>query len=152
MHLAKLSTPIAIFVSALAVVAMAACSRTQGSPRTQAAVQGRAVYQMYCQTCHEGTNLELIKQPPTLAGLFRNSKLPSGAPATDAEVRKTILGAGESCLRSKTSSTKKRWTTCWRISIPFDGTGVSEEYWQRALAFLTRLGARLTFRSGDRFV
>jgi mono/diheme cytochrome c family protein len=91
-HLAKLSTPIAIFVSALAVLAMAACSRTQGSARTQAAVQGRAVYQLYCQTCHEGTNLELIKQPPRLEGLFRNSKLPSGAPATDAEVRKTILG------------------------------------------------------------
>jgi mono/diheme cytochrome c family protein len=89
---AKFPSPIAIFLSAVALMATAACSRTQSSTRTQAAVHGRAVYQLYCQTCHEGTNLELIKQPPRLAGLFRNTKLPSGAPATDAEVRKTILG------------------------------------------------------------
>jgi hypothetical protein len=32
------------------------------------------------------------KQPPLLDGIFQRPSLPSGAPATDAQVRSTILG------------------------------------------------------------
>jgi len=32
------------------------------------------------------------KQPPLLYGIFQRPSLPSGAPATDAQVRSTILG------------------------------------------------------------
>ena len=32
------------------------------------------------------------KQPPLLNGIFQRPFLPSGAPATDAQVRSTILG------------------------------------------------------------
>jgi mono/diheme cytochrome c family protein len=92
MHLARLSASATIFLATLGLMATAACSRRQSSDRTQATAQGRAVYLLHCQACHEGTNLQLVKQPPKLVGLFRHSPLPSGAPATDDEVRKTILG------------------------------------------------------------
>jgi hypothetical protein len=32
----------------------------------------------------------MVKQPPKLKGLFGRDKLPSGAPATDEQVRRTI--------------------------------------------------------------
>jgi mono/diheme cytochrome c family protein len=35
--------------------------------------------------------LDLKKQPPKLEGLFQSKTLPSGAPATDEQVRKTII-------------------------------------------------------------
>jgi hypothetical protein len=42
-----------------------------------------------------GSDPDLKKQPPKLEGLFQSKTLPSGAPATDEEVRKaTILGIG----------------------------------------------------------
>lgn len=41
--------------------------------------------------CHDATNLHLIKVPPRLDGMFHKSALPSGAPATDGEVRNVIL-------------------------------------------------------------
>jgi mono/diheme cytochrome c family protein len=36
-------------------------------------------------------NPDLKKQPPKLEGLFHSKTLPSGAPATDEQVRKTII-------------------------------------------------------------
>ena len=52
---------------------------------------GAAVYQQNCSACHDADNLELAKKPPKLAGLFQEKTLPSGQPATDEQVRKTIL-------------------------------------------------------------
>ena len=57
----------------------------------QDARQGRVLFAMHCEACHEGEHPELHKQPPKLVGLFQKQTLPSGAPATDAEVRKTII-------------------------------------------------------------
>jgi len=46
---------------------------------------------MHCGGCHNGKKLMVAKQPPLLNGIFQRPFLPSGAPATDAQVRSTIL-------------------------------------------------------------
>ena len=52
---------------------------------------GQHLYEVRCAHCHRDNDLALKKVPPDLHGLFRNSKLPSGAPATDAEVTRAVL-------------------------------------------------------------
>jgi mono/diheme cytochrome c family protein len=54
-------------------------------------MQGRALFELHCAPCHQDSHLDLRKQPPKLEGLFQSKSLPSGAPATDAQVRKTII-------------------------------------------------------------
>ncbi|HUJ81912.1 MAG TPA: cytochrome c [Candidatus Acidoferrales bacterium] len=83
--------PTANFFFALALFGTSGCSRAGSPDRVQAISHGEALYQMNCKACHEGKNLELVKQPPQLAGLFQRSRLPSGAPATDEVVGKTIM-------------------------------------------------------------
>jgi mono/diheme cytochrome c family protein len=61
------------------------------SNRSQAEQRGQELFQHHCTACHEASNLELKKQPPRLEGLFQSKTLPSGAPATDEQVRKTII-------------------------------------------------------------
>jgi len=71
---------------------MAACSRTQpGGITSRAASDGESLYQDHCAECHEQAQPDLLKQPPNLHGIFSGKTLPSGAPATDTEVRKTII-------------------------------------------------------------
>jgi mono/diheme cytochrome c family protein len=53
--------------------------------------EGKHLYEVRCAHCHEENDLALKKIPPDLHGVFRRSKLPSGAPATDAEVRRVVL-------------------------------------------------------------
>jgi mono/diheme cytochrome c family protein len=55
-----------------------------------AASRGQAVYERNCKPCHEDMTLELRTKPPNLNGLFTKKALPSGAPATDEQVRRTI--------------------------------------------------------------
>ena len=52
---------------------------------------GSALYQQNCSACHDANDLQLVKKPPRLIGLFQKPALPSGAPATDQQVKKTIL-------------------------------------------------------------
>jgi mono/diheme cytochrome c family protein len=52
---------------------------------------GQHLYEVRCAHCHRDNDLALKKVPPDLHALFRSSKLPSGAPATDAEVAHVIL-------------------------------------------------------------
>jgi len=82
-------------VAALAAVLMAACSQKTAptsEPAAVSAVQtGHAIYEMRCATCHDATDLALLKQPPKLTGLFSRKTLPSGAPATDEQVKATIV-------------------------------------------------------------
>ena len=68
-----------------------ACSRPGGSYLSEDEMQGRALFEDQCAPCHQGAHPELRKQPPKLEGLFKSKSLPSGAPATDARVRKTII-------------------------------------------------------------
>lgn len=58
---------------------------------TSDTTQGQALFLLHCADCHEGAHPDLHKQPPRLEGLFQSKTLPSGAPATDAQVRKTII-------------------------------------------------------------
>ena len=52
---------------------------------------GRSLFILNCSPCHEDTNLQLKVQPPRLTGVFTKKMLPSGEPATDDQVRKTII-------------------------------------------------------------
>ena len=59
--------------------------------RSRAEQRGRELFELHCAACHEASNLDLKKQPPKLEGLFQSKMLPSGAPATDEQVRTTIV-------------------------------------------------------------
>jgi mono/diheme cytochrome c family protein len=68
-------------------------------PLTKQQLQGMALYQGRCAHCHEDNDLALKKVPPDLHGTFRHDKLPSGAPATDAEVQRVVI-AGKGLMPS----------------------------------------------------
>ncbi|HTZ84423.1 MAG TPA: cytochrome c [Candidatus Acidoferrales bacterium] len=53
--------------------------------------RGQDLFDLHCALCHEMPTPDLKKQPPKLEGLFKKATLPSGAPATDQQVRKTII-------------------------------------------------------------
>lgn len=53
--------------------------------------EGKHFYAVRCAHCHEDNDLALKKAPPNLHGVFGRQSLPSGLPATDAEVRHNIL-------------------------------------------------------------
>jgi mono/diheme cytochrome c family protein len=59
---------------------------------TQQEMQGKQLYGSYCTECHDANDIPLPTKPPKLVGLFHKPTLPSGAPATDEQVRKTIMG------------------------------------------------------------
>jgi mono/diheme cytochrome c family protein len=62
------------------------------APRlTSQEAEGKHFYLGRCAHCHEENDLNLKKVPPDMHSIFRKSKLPSGAPATDAEVRTVVL-------------------------------------------------------------
>jgi mono/diheme cytochrome c family protein len=52
-----------------------------------------------CAHCHEDNDLNLKKVPPDLHGVFKHSRLPSGALSTDAEVARVVL-AGKGLMPS----------------------------------------------------
>lgn len=52
---------------------------------------GKHLYDVRCAHCHEDNDLALKKVPPDLHGVFKHEKLPSGLPATDAQVRLNVL-------------------------------------------------------------
>jgi mono/diheme cytochrome c family protein len=62
------------------------------APRlTPQQVEGMHLYAGRCAHCHEENDLNLKKLPPDLHGVFKHAVFPSGAPATDAEVRSLVL-------------------------------------------------------------
>ena len=78
----------------LAAFGIAGCSKNAQSnvgPGAALQMHGKAVYQIQCAMCHDASDLHLIKNPPRLDGMFHKSALPSGAPATDTEVRNVIF-------------------------------------------------------------
>jgi mono/diheme cytochrome c family protein len=62
--------------------------------------EGKHLFQLSCCGCHGGKISNVAKVPPNLAGLFSRRSLPSGAPATDAQVRATILGGRANIMPS----------------------------------------------------
>jgi mono/diheme cytochrome c family protein len=78
--------------AALAAAAAASMVGCRSAPSlTPQQAEGKRVYDAGCAHCHEENDLHLKKAPPNLHGLFDQSALPDGAPATDAEVEHLIL-------------------------------------------------------------
>ncbi len=84
-------------VGFLAAFLLLGCDKKQqpgGHAREQlnsAELEGAWLYENNCAECHETAHPDLHKQPPNLHGLFRRGVLPSGTPATEAQLRQTIL-------------------------------------------------------------
>jgi mono/diheme cytochrome c family protein len=69
--------------------ALAGCHRTPAL--TDQELAGKHLYTERCAHCHEYNDLALKKVPPDLHGVFNRATLPSGAPATDLQVERTVL-------------------------------------------------------------
>lgn len=80
-----------LILCALSMAWLTDCSHHGEKDGGEDAMRGRELFAIHCAPCHQATGLELHQQPPKLEGLFRSKTLPSGAPATDAQVRKTII-------------------------------------------------------------
>jgi mono/diheme cytochrome c family protein len=80
-----------------ACIGLAGCHSTP--PLTPQEAEGKHLYQVRCAHCHEENDLALKKMPPDLHGVFRKPNLPSGAPASDAEVQRVVL-AGKAMMPS----------------------------------------------------
>jgi mono/diheme cytochrome c family protein len=70
---------------------LSGCTQNSASGLSNEAKHGEYLFELHCADCHESAHPELRKLPPKLEGLFRVNTLPSGAPATDDQVRKTII-------------------------------------------------------------
>jgi len=73
----------------VAVLTLAGCHTQLALTPEQAA--GKHLYEIRCAHCHRDNDLGLKKAPPDLHGLFSRGTLPSGAPATDAQVQQSVL-------------------------------------------------------------
>ncbi len=85
---------VVLLIAGLSIpLTLIACTeRAPGSPEGGNAQNlGGELYLEHCAECHEMQHPELHKQPPRLHGLFSRKTLPDGAPATDEQVRKTIV-------------------------------------------------------------
>ena len=80
---------IRLMIFAGGTLCLSSCHRLPKLTPEQAA--GKHLYQGRCAHCHEDNDLALKKVPPNLHGVFNQFKLPSGAPATDAQVRQVVL-------------------------------------------------------------
>src|ERR1700739_4909755 len=76
-------------ISLCSSIAMAGCHATPSLTPQQA--EGKHLYDVRCAHCHEENDLALKKVPPNLHAVFQGATLPSGAPATVAEVRRVVL-------------------------------------------------------------
>ena len=79
----------ALFASGFASIGLTACHNAPALTPQQE--EGKRLYSGRCAHCHEENDLALKKVPPDLHGMFNRTMLPSGAPATDAEVRRVVL-------------------------------------------------------------
>jgi mono/diheme cytochrome c family protein len=76
-------------VLTLSLVLLPGCHRTP--PLTDQQLAGKELYETRCAHCHRDNDLQLKKVPPDLHHIFESGKLPSGAPATDLQIERTIL-------------------------------------------------------------
>ena len=86
-----------LLLTAGIALSFTACRSPQ--PLTPQQAEGKHLYEGRCAHCHRDNDLALKKVPPDLHGVFNSGKLPSGAPATDAEVRHVVL-AGKGMMPS----------------------------------------------------
>ena len=81
----------AVFGLALSIAEVVVLGCHEAPKLTGHEMEGKHLYQGRCAHCHEDNDLALKKAPPDLHGVFKGSTLPSGAAATDAEVRRVVL-------------------------------------------------------------
>jgi mono/diheme cytochrome c family protein len=86
-----------LLLSAGITFTFAGCHSSQ--PLTHQQAEGKHLYEGRCAHCHRDNDLALKKVPPDLNGVFNKTTLPSGAPATDAEVQRVVL-AGKGMMPS----------------------------------------------------
>jgi mono/diheme cytochrome c family protein len=84
-------------ISLSSVMLITGCRST--TPLTDQEAAGKHLYEVRCAHCHEDNDLELKTVPPNLHAVFNRATLPSGAPATDADVKRVIL-AGKGMMPS----------------------------------------------------
>jgi mono/diheme cytochrome c family protein len=95
---ARVVSPAIVASCALcASVAGLGCHRQPALTAQQ--VEGKHLYEVRCAHCHRDNDLALKKVPPDLHSVFQGATLPSGAPATDAEVARVVL-AGKGMMPS----------------------------------------------------
>ena len=80
---------VAMLPPILLILGMTGCHNKPALTPQQA--EGQHLYAVRCAHCHEDNDLALKPAPPDIHGAMSKAKLPSGAPATDAEVRRLIL-------------------------------------------------------------
>ena len=67
-------------------------SGCHGQPElTPQQAEGQHLYAVRCAHCHEENDLALKPPPPDIHGAMARVHFPSGAAATDAEVRRLVL-------------------------------------------------------------
>ena len=79
---------VAMLPPALALILVGCHGRQELTPQQ---AEGQHLYAVRCAHCHEDNDLALKPPPPNIHGAMSKAKLPSGAPTTDAEVRRLIL-------------------------------------------------------------
>src|ERR1700679_111041 len=80
---------VAIFLPAALALLLAGClSQPELTPQQ---AEGQHLYAVRCAHCHEENDLALKPPPPNIHGVMAKPHLPSGAPATDADVRRLVL-------------------------------------------------------------
>ena len=92
MRLEKIAGIAACATLALNFAALAALVGCHSEPvLTPQEKEGKHLYSVRCAHCHQDNDLDLKKVPTDLHGIFAHATLPSGAPASDEEVRKVVL-------------------------------------------------------------
>ena len=85
----RMGCVVLVFVTFVCTLGLAGCRSAPSLTPQQA--EGKHLYDVRCAHCHEDNDLALKKVPPNLHRVFANSALPSGAPASDAEVERVVL-------------------------------------------------------------
>jgi mono/diheme cytochrome c family protein len=85
---------VAIAAGILLAPSLSGCRKPELTPQQ---AEGKQLYDVRCAHCHQDNDLHLRKVPPDLHGVFSRSTLPSGAPATDVQVARTVL-AGKNMM------------------------------------------------------
>ena len=78
-----------LIFSAVFAPVLSGCRKTPTLTPQEA--EGKQLYEGRCAHCHEDNDLALKKVPPDLHAVFEGATLPSGAPATDVDVRRVVL-------------------------------------------------------------
>ncbi len=81
---------LAVVLAGLASTLASGCSHFGRQASAQEIARGHILFETHCLGCHGGKILTLARRPPSLNGIFQRKYLPSGAPATDGQVRATI--------------------------------------------------------------